>query len=143
MYHLSSINSLRYEIEDHLNISLEKATRNIIIINNSLKINRRLLRIRELPKQGEPIALQQIFCLEKQLLVKHQLDCHSGQVKAIKHPTCWGFGGSRLPPNCKTVGCIWVDSVKRSNTCEKYRVCGLDTLQEEGRIAFRGNGSTV
>lgn len=71
MYHLSSINSLEYEIEDHLNISLEKATRNIIIIGNSLKINRRFLRIRELPEQGEPIALQQIFGLEKQLLVKH------------------------------------------------------------------------
>lgn len=41
LYHLSRINSLEYEIEDHLNISLEKATRNIIIIGNSLKINRR------------------------------------------------------------------------------------------------------
>ena len=71
MYHLSSINSLEYEIEDHLNISLEKATRNIIIIGNRLKINRRFLRIRELPEQGEPIALQQIFGLEKQFLVKH------------------------------------------------------------------------
>ena len=71
LYHLSRINSLEYEIEDHLNISLEKATRNIIIIGNSLKINRRFLRIRELPEQGEPIALHQNFGLEKQLLVKH------------------------------------------------------------------------